>query len=110
VRVPQELEDGARPQRVVIDGSLAVQRALDDAVEVERVVRHAERPDLLASAKLLHPHLERLEDAQPPLPIGESQRHLMFDHIRRFSRTNTDWTDIIRPLNAHSGWSPPRAL
>ena len=47
-------------------------RALDDGVEVERLVRDPQRPDVLAPAELLDAQLERLDHAQARLAVLET--------------------------------------
>jgi len=52
----------------VIDGS-SLDRPRDDGVEVERLVRDSQRPDVLAPAELLDAQLERLDHTQARLAI-----------------------------------------
>ena len=81
MRFPGELEDRAGAKRVDLDASFTVERPLDDGVQIERFVWHAEGPDALARAELPGAQFERLEHLDPLLTC-RGDHPLMMSRLR----------------------------
>ena len=61
--VPGQLQDRAGAERLLIHAPLPIERTLDEVVQIEWFVRHAEGPDALARSKLFGPQFQSFEHA-----------------------------------------------
>ena len=74
---PGELEHRPRPQRLDLDASVPLDRAVDNLLEIERIVGDAKRPDPLPGSKLFGLKLERLEHPNALLAGSGDHRYMM---------------------------------